>query len=365
MIHRSRSRIAGAAGQTAALMLCLLVAGPAASPAQGTGSAPGPPPTVDVYGTDHVTGRELLERYDSEFRALAEYARGDTTALTPGIRARLREGIRAIGDFAWIDLSVVAYPGEETLRIGITLDVVERADSARRMAFRAPPSDTVPDPGGLLEAWREYEVRAFRLLRSGELSADTGPCGAHHCFLGFDHDQLAAYGREFSAEVPRRADALRRVLREDADPRKRNSAAYLLAHLEDPQRVADHLVPAIPDPDDGVRNAVLRVLWQLAANPEVTIPLDPLLTALDYPSATDRNKAASALLHLAERPEYRERILREAGPILLEMLSLKQPNNHDPALGVLRELSGRDLGEDDVEAWRRWWQEATGRSNSG
>lgn len=317
-------------------------------------------PVVDVFGTDRFSGEDLLAAYPDEFEAIVAYARGDTTRFTPEVRSRLEDELRLLGEFAWMDMAVVVYPRQDEWLVNITLDVVERADSARRMAFSSPPTDTLPDPGALLKTWKEYEAKAFGLLRAGELPSRVGPCSAHHCFLGFSHDSLAAYGELFSTEVPPRVDALTRVLRRDADPRKRKSAAYLLAHAKEAQEVVDALLPAISDPDDGVRNAVLRVFGALTDDPELDVPLDPFLRALDYPATTDRNKAGIVLLHLAERPAHRERILREAGPILLEMLALRQPNNHDPAIRILRRLSGKELDEWDVEAWRRWWTEETG-----
>lgn len=39
---------------------------------------------------------------------------------------------------------------------------------------------------------------------------------------------------------------------------------------------------------------------------------------------------------------------------LVEMLALKQPNNHDFAYRILKQVSGRDLGEHAVESWRAW-----------
>ena len=57
-------------------------------------------------------------------------------------------------------------------------------------------------------------------------------------------------------------------------------------------------------------------------------------------------------------PELRTAILRDAGPVLLAMLALEQPNNRDAAHEVLRTLSGESWSAEEIAAWRRWWQEA-------
>jgi hypothetical protein len=88
------------------------------------------------------------------------------------------------------------------------------------------------------------------------------------------------------------------------------------------------------------------------------MPLAPILAALQFPSTTDRNKAGYVLVSLADRPENRAPILRTVGSVLLDMLALQQPNNHDPAYQILRKLSGKDFGERDYSAWRAWLNEA-------
>jgi hypothetical protein len=54
---------------------------------------------------------------------------------------------------------------------------------------------------------------------------------------------------------------------------------------------------------------------------------------------------------------FRSRVVHEAGDVLLEMAGMSQPNNREPALQILRALSGQDYGA-DVQAWRRWIDES-------
>ena len=97
-------------------------------------------------------------------------------------------------------------------------------------------------------------------------------------------------------------------------------------------------------------------------HPEVDIPIEPVIEALRFPSTTDRNKAVATLHRLLERPDgakLRGRVTLEAGSVLLAMLRLAQPNNHDYAHKVLMSISGQRYGDRDYTSWQAWLDRAT------
>ena len=132
----------------------------------------------------------------------------------------------------------------------------------------------------------------------------------------------------------------------------------LLAYMHDGAKLAKLLVPAFRDPSSLVRNDAMRVIADMARHhPEVEVPLDPVLDALDYPATTDRNKAAAILTGLLEREHStvdRRRVIERAGATLLAMLRLRQPNNHDFAFRILEAVSGEHYDERDYAAWDAW-----------
>lgn len=85
------------------------------------------------------------------------------------------------------------------------------------------------------------------------------------------------------------------------------------------------------------------------------MPRAPLVRALRMPATTDRNKAAYAIAALAKHlgAADRARIARELGDQLVEMVAMQQPNNRDPAIDILKAISGEDHGSDPA-AWRAW-----------
>lgn len=225
------------------------------------------------------------------------------------------------------------------------------------MTFDPAPAGTHADPDGLLALWDEYEDKAMGMLMSGTVKHDAEPCPFWHCFT-FAHPSLVRYREAFAKRVPAVERELVAVLREERRDSRRAAAAYLLAHLVSGERVVELLLPSIRDPSELVRNNAMRVLAMIAMHrPEIAIPIAPILAALRYPTTLDRNKASAILAGLTSRElgaKAREQIIAGAGELLVDMLALKQPNNHDFAYRILKQVSGRDLGEHAVESWRAW-----------
>lgn len=313
---------------------------------------------IDVFGTEQPHD-EIQAALDFKLGASFTFPSDTFRSRTDAAEAQLRERF----GFAFVKLSVISYfAGPNAGEMYLTVDIVD-ADDKDRMAFAPAPQQDIADPAGLIATWLEYETRAWERLRSGDLEMPDGKgrCrGGFHCALGFGHPTLTPAEDRFIAEVPAHLSELRKVLVHSADAEQRAAAAYLLAYASDRKQVIASVLPAIRDPNALVRNNVLRVLVGVQEDAKhALLPLDELLAALDFPQTTDRNKAAYAILHTVRiAPEqYRSRVLDAVGEQLLAMAALTQPNNRDPALEILRVLSGTDHG-DDIAAWRRWVEEA-------
>jgi hypothetical protein len=61
---------------------------------------------------------------------------------------------------------------------------------------------------------------------------------------------------------------------------------------------------------------------------------------------------------------YRQ-VIKQAGPTLIKLLELEQPNNHDFVYSILKQVSGKDLGERDIAAWQRWLAEQHSYESAG
>lgn len=308
---------------------------------------------VDVFGSRQLDRTTLIQKWGDKLVALvrAYEDQGDWDS----INRELTAAIERAGNYAFVQVSIVGYYDQR--RPYVTVDLVDEADRERRMTFAPAPTGEHPDPDGLIALWIEYEKTATNLLSTGAIKA-TKDCPFWHC-LTFDHASLVPYRDAFGARAPAVEPQLVSVLREDNRTHHRAAAAFLLAHLASGERVVELELPAIRDPEELVRNNAMRVLALIAINhPEIPIPIEPILDALAFPTTTDRNKASAILSGITKRPGLtaanRAMIKERAGELLVDMLALRQPNNHDFAYQILKNVSGQDFGEHAVVAWRGW-----------
>jgi carboxyl-terminal processing protease len=309
---------------------------------------------IDVFGSHRLSVADARKRFGARLARMA-YAQAHGDALLAArLRREVEDDLHAMGGFAYAKVSVITYFPPQAGQY-VTIDLVDDADAARRMAFRAAPHGTYADPDGLLAAWSEYLKKGLALLRSGKMSATTPQLlHPYHTVFGFEHPDLAPYRAIFDAGAKAHQAELERILADDENADHRALAAYALAHVKDGNALVRALVPAIWDPAEEVRNNAMRVLSQVAdKHPDIDVPVEPVLAALEYPATTDRNKAAAIVYALAKRPRCRAAIIGR-GAALMALLQLEQPNNHSWAYAILRELSGESYGERDYTAWWKW-----------
>ena len=307
---------------------------------------------VDTYGSRRVDAKAVRELLGLETGKPFVHSK----ALFQDKEAELKKRY----GLAWAEVSMSYWLDSPTeARAYITADLVDAGDTAR-LKFLPPPSGHPEDPQGLVARWREYEVKGFEFLQKGELNREKDvSCRVAHCLWGFDHPELAPFEVLFVQKVPGLKDAVVKVLREDANVDSRAAAAFLLAYAGTPEEVVARLVPFIRDPDSGVRNNVLRVLTALqevADRPLVDVAV--VVDALSMPSWTDRNKSLYLLQYLLEdtKPEalkaQRASLIRQLGAPLVTLAQFEQPNIREPAVDILKRLSGE--AHDAPEQWKAW-----------
>ncbi len=339
-----------------------------AAPSAAASTAPAAPQpkapvlkAIDVYGTELIDGAWVKAHFGDKIQRYFDTEddkEGDRLEkeVVDGIRAEKKE-------IGWVKLSPITYYDKGDTPYGfVTVDVVETKDMKSRMTFGPAPTGDVEDPGDLLAAWKEYEKTYFRMLREQKISPQRVDCPAFHCMGGYKDEALKPYGEKFVSGVPANQDKLVRVLKEDKDPEDRAAAAFLLAHIKDGKKLVELMLGSMQDPASIVRNNATRVIVNVAMfHAEIPVPVKPILPLLDGPTTTDRNKAVAVLSGLLERPDgdklYAD-VLKSGGPVLLKLLRLEQPNNHDFAYKILKKVSGKDLGERDISAWQKWLDEA-------
>lgn len=312
---------------------------------------------IDLFGTTQITLDQVQKQYGDQIQQFVQAQVNEDTLRAKKLKQEIESGIHRMGDFAYVKLSLIrSYdPGHPAY---LTVDVVDAKDRESRMRFLPAPKGSFQDPEGLLALWEEYMKTGSELVEKDELDFEKMECPAFHCVFGFDHPKLKKFGPIFTSRVPENKARLIQILQEDKNADHRANAAFLLAHNQDGQELVSVLVPSIFDPEEPVRNNAMRVLGFISIDhKELRIPVEPVLEALRFPATTDRNKASFILCGMSDRAECQKAIIQQGGPVLLQMLKLSQPNNHDHAYIILRTISGKEFGDRDYEAWEKWLKE--------
>lgn len=325
---------------------------PPASRTEGSPASPAPSRyrlvSVDVFGSRRYSREELLATFGVPEGRDVDLAGGELRREAKQGKERLLSRF----SFALAAIGITNY--EDTHTVEVTVNLVDVGDEWR-LAFAPAPDGSPEDPDGLVAAWAAHEETAGALYLAGQVPAGDGPCKAFHCGTGFGHPTLAPLEARFITGVPAHFEALVRVLRYEKDEYRRSLVPFLLAYGRTREEVAEALLPSLQDSSPAVRNNAMRVLWHTqrgASRP--LVPLAPVLRALHGPVTSDRNKASVLLGAVVEKDAtLRLTALREAGPVLLEMVAMRQRTDRNGALLALRALAGRDLGEDPA-AWRAW-----------
>jgi len=306
----------------------------------------------EVFGTKQITIETIEQKLGNHLQQLTEAYEKNNKQLIDSLRNYIAYKIEQLGNFAFVSVSAIRYFSNGK-PVYITIDIVDVADKTKRMPFIPLPNDSFIDPDSLLFYWQRYAEIGQPLMENNKIDFSL-PCPAFHCLYGFGSLELLPFGKRFSKFVPINKDRLVTILKKDKDPNKRATAAYLLAHLIDGNELVSILLGSINDASSLVRNNVMRVLSEIAMRyPEIQIPLDLIINAINYPSTSDRNKALAVLFSLAGSKKNVPVIKEKAGQILINLLKLKQPNNHLPAYFILKKISDQDFGETNYEAWSR------------
>jgi hypothetical protein len=309
-------------GVAATLALCLAAHGAAQGDAL-------PVRSIDLYGSAALDSPDVLAQIEPE---IARLAASIATAMSdPGaaderaidateadVEAKVKAILGARAPLAHVAVSAVTSFSPPPPYMTFTIDVVEQADAARRMPFRAAPTAQLADPGGVLAIWAKYQDKVFELAYAGTpLQVGFADCPALHCVAPFDIPELAPYLARFDAGAREHEAELYAVAEQSANAEQRGNALFVLAHTDDAERLLPALSRAIYDPAEGVRNNAMRVLMFMAqSGRELDYPLDALLAAFDFPSTSDRNKSAGrwwrwpvrrAIATRFARPPYRLR----------------------------------------------------------
>ena len=323
---------------------------------------------VDVYGVSAKESAHIVKKYEKRiadveatFYQKMQDAKG---MLSDEPFKKMMEKRKDIshesmndGGFAHVDMSTVYYPDNEILYT--TIEVVDKHHPERlKFITKNKKIANSRNKHDLIDKMIEYSKLEMNLLFTNQLDINNISCPVYHCVSGFHHPKLKPYLMVFNKGASRNKKLIIDTLNQDANPERRAAAAFLVAHFKDPEEIIATLSPHVNDCDENVRNNVIRVMSGTIRKAKINLDITPFLALLDSPSVTDRNKSLSVILTASKSAAGKQQIIQTGVDRLLAILALKQPNNHDIAYEILKNISGNDFGEYNIAEWKTWLSKA-------
>ena len=324
---------------------------------------------VDLYGENDKGAEVIMKKYGRAVGAMedaliVEYLKDTAHPNKEKMgklivkKKKLLAQIKKERGYLYVDFDTVSYPGEK--KRYTTIEVITKSNPDR-LRFISPNTESksqdkaekhTPD---LIDEMLVYNDLSIHLEMEGKIIHKQGECPVFHCTSGFNYPTLKPYLARFNTGVIKEKKLILETLKSDPSIDRRAAAIFLLAHLTNPREIISILTPYINDKSTTVRNNAMRVLAEtLRGSQSVDFDAMPLLSLLDSPYETDRNKSLWMLYAIADSKVAKPLIVKHGGDKLIDLLKLKQPNNHEIAYMVLKKISGKDYGERNIAGWKKW-----------
>ncbi|MGQ3889827.1 HEAT repeat domain-containing protein [Legionella sp. CNM-1927-20] len=321
---------------------------------------------IDLYGDNSNHANQVLKKYSSEVKQLinstnqiilmTDAKKQEREVLHLAMKKKyLIERIKKNEHYAFVDFQTIYYPAEKNYYT--TIEVV-RQDERHRLHYIQPKvnvSLNKTSQNDLIAKRIKFDQLEMRLLNENKIDLNDSTCPVYHCVSGFNNPALQPYLSVFNKGAIIQKELIKKTLTEDPNPERRAAAAFLVGHFKDPKEIIATLSAGINDRNETVRNNVMRVIGQTMEKTHFfDIDANKVLPLIDSPYTTDRNKALFILSSAVKSQKNKKIILEKGRKRLVNILRLKQPNNHEFAYLILKEISGKNYSDKDIQSWQEW-----------
>ncbi|WP_419419200.1 HEAT repeat domain-containing protein [Legionella sp. D16C41] len=321
---------------------------------------------IDLYGDSAQNAERILKKYSYEIKQLVEdvdkvvsmaneQKQEKEFIKVTAKKKSLVEKIKKNEHYSFVDFQTIYYP--TTKNYYLTVEVV-RNDEKQRLHYVSPKINIQTNKTtkkDLIAKRIKFDELEMRLMYEHKVDPNNSVCPVYHCVTNFNHPNLKPYLAVFNKGAMLQKDLIKKTLKEDPSPERRASAAFLVGHFKDPREIISTLSASINDRSEVVRNNVMRVIGSTMLKANISdIELNPVLSLIDSPYTTDRNKALVILSEAVKSDKNKKIILKSGGEKLINLLRLKQPNNHDMAYLTLKRISGKNYSDKDIDSWQAW-----------
>lgn len=321
---------------------------------------------IDLYGDDPTHAKAILKKYGRSIEQIESAILKNMTTepyretMSPASeklltrRQALIEKIQKEYGYTFVAFDTIYYGGNQGDYT--TIEVVS-PKQPERMRFVETPFRPVKHQlkNDVITQMNQYAVNTMMQFAKTRKNPASGICPVFHCIGSFDTPQFKTYLKAFNDTAIKKPDFILNTIKSDPDPERRAAAVFLVGHFKNPNEIIQILLPYALDKNAGVRNNAMRVIGETMRKAKIyDIDVNPLITLLDSPYDTDRNKSLFVLSEATKSTTSKAVIKQQGFEKLLNLLALKQPNNHELAYQILKTISGKDFGEHNLTAWTKW-----------
>ena len=311
----------------------------------------GPEGPVEILGLERWAGAELLE-------AIQETA-PDQPLHACAATMKFELGFADAAVFGWVDAD-----SPEDLRSGDLerYTVIIGIEDGSRVRYRTPGTETIDLP----QSWQALKSVAAEDIRTLHLATemfhlrdDPESVRQRTEMFGLDTSGLPPVWTMIEATDSEQDRLLAHaILARDASWSSRAIAASVLVNFSEHDAAWHDLVSAMIDPEDRVKGTAQGVLngWIQA---EESRPVrwdaarEHLLAVLDGTSPYMFRTVLDVLAATGSETTLAEQLIRESPDLLLAHVGARHEMTRQPALDLLKAVSGEDFGA-DPEAWGEW-----------
>jgi hypothetical protein len=327
---------------------------------------------IDFYETNKEKSQLILNKYSKKIISIEQRLKQDSPFLSQNSDmskyekanrdlSKLESEIKKSFGFDYISIENVRYPNNSNLYI--TISTIESNQPEKLKYVNAKPINTkvTNKKSDVVNQMIEFESLTMPYMFSKKtFSKKELECPVFHCISTFENPKFKPYLKVFNDAAQNHLDELVYVLNNDKDPERRAAAIFIIGHLKDPNKIIEILLPQINSSYGLVRNNAMRAIASTIEKSHIydINPL-PFIKLLNSPFVADRNKSLLVLKQISKSDKHKYEIIKYGKDKLIANLRLKQPNNHNESYAILKEVSGKNYSDLDINGWEKWLTNAS------
>lgn len=309
---------------------------------------------IDVYGASPELGLKMIQKYGSSLAHLEEKRIYKVMhhQKSENLEKAITEKIKIIQhEFSLPALRVdtVFYPD-----IGKFYTTMGCCQLSANDAYTP-----VPYPQhkklDIIDSMHFFIQEAVSFMISHPEYANRLVCRDYQCITP-EIPEFNAKLKYFRKVVPQSKAWIEKTIFEDKNLERRRAAIFLLAYYPNPEEINQILTRLLDDKNHFIRHDALRVYGEMYPKTKhMDIPVQKILLSAHACDVGERNKALIVLSEAAKKSQYHS-LLKQDTKQFIELLKLKQPNNHVFAYDILKQISHKKYLSTDIASWEHWAQ---------